>query len=330
MRRHPAHRIAFHALIWCVFAAATLVGTHVSHAQAGSLELEVIDAAGKKIPLVRITMTDASGAVVMQQTTTKKGKAEFGLNQPGTYSMTLDKAGFGSRTLPVEIQTGQITVLTTKMWDQATQNKQDAVDAFNQAIGMIQSRQGEPLELLQKAAQLDPAMADSHRLIAVIQAENGDLEAAGAALDTYLKLVPDGLSQAATAAYEVFRARGQNDQLGPVREHLRAMGANKDFATRVFNEGVAAVREKEKDKALGLFAEASLLDPDMTQAYRSSAAVHFNDEAYAEALPFLNKVLEKDPQNLEAYRLSFFSLIELGQTEEAKARAKAWRGRHPG
>lgn len=294
-------------------------------AQSGRVEMQVTDPADKNVAGAKVTVTDASGTVIAEGETNKKGKLELSLKEAGTYEVTLEKDGLATRTVTVEITAGMTTAADIGLVDQAMAIKQQAIEAFNQAVADIEARNTtEALANFSKAADLDPTLADAHRLVAILESENGNLEPAGKALDQYLALVPTGLKNAAPAAYEIYRARGETAKLPEVRDHLRALGAHGDFAIRVYNEGVAALKEGNNAKAMELFTEATVLDPEMSTAYRSLAALHFNDKEYAKARPYLSKLLSSSPTHTEGHRLLFFSQYEMGELAEATKTATAW------
>ena len=134
---------------------------------------------------------------------------------------------------------------------------------------------------------------------------------------------PEGLMQAAPAAYDVFRARG-DARLDEVRGMLQQIGIAPDYAIKVFNEGVAATKADDKAKAMELFQEASKLNPNLKNVYQSMAALEFNDEKYDAAIPHLQKLVELDPQHAEGHKLLFFSYMNTGKEAEAAKIAPAW------
>jgi len=311
--------------ILAVTGLLTLAGASPAQ-RPGEVEVTVSDRSGNVLADVAITVTDASGATRAEGTTNKKGKYKVTLEGPAaTYDFTFEKPGMGTETMAVEVKPGMISDVTMKLMEEALQNKQRAVDTFNEGVGLLQGGDEDgALDKFEAAAELDAELAEAHRLIAIIQAGRGNLEVAAPALERFLELAPGNLQVAAPAAYPVYRAQGRTEELAAVREHLRTLGIAGDFARKVYNEGVAAVREEKKVEAIALFEEAIALDPSLGAPYQSIAALHFNAQDFDAALPVLERLATVDPQNLEGHRMTFYSHLMKGNAEEAKAAGKRW------
>jgi Tfp pilus assembly protein PilF len=323
-RGRRLHRIALAALGAGAFLLAPAL-----LAQRAQVELEVVDGSGKPIEGVSISVrAESGGDFSYRGTTNKKGKHEATLEAPaGPYLFTFEKAGFAVEEVKIDLQPGMSTTARVSLMDPALKKKGQAVEAFNAGVALLQAgTEAEAYPKFQEAIALDPDLAEGHRLIALIAANQKDLETAGKAVDRYLELQPGGLSQVAPAAYMVFRQRGQTERLAEAREGLRAIGAAGDIAGTVFNEGVAAVRREDFAAARALFQEALELEPKLAPAYQSLAALHFNAGEFAEALPYLDKLFAIAPTHGEGLRMAFFSHLELEQDEQAAAVAKAWFG----
>jgi tetratricopeptide (TPR) repeat protein len=292
----------------------------------GEVEVTVSDAAGQPLPDVTIRVTDASGASRAEGTTNKKGKYKLTLEGPAaSYDFSFEKAGLGSETMAVQVQPGMVADVSMTLRDQALKNKQLAVDAFNAGVALLQGGDEKgALAQFVAASELDAELAEAHRLIAIVAAGTGDIEAAAPALERYLQLAPGNLQAAAPAAYPVYRAQGRTAELPAVREHLRSLGIAGDFARTVYNEGVARVKEDDKDGAIALFEEAIAVDPTLAPAYQSIAALHFNDQDFDAALPYLAQLANVAPENVEGRRMTFYSHLMLGREAEAKPAGKAW------
>lgn len=297
----------------------------------GEVEVVVSDAAGKGLGDVAITVKDAAGATRAEGATNKKGKYKVTLDGPAaSYDFTFEKGGLGTETMAVKVEPGMISSITVTMRDQAVKNKQLAVESFNEGVGLLQG--GDEAEALQKfeaAAELDPELAEAQRLIALIAAGTGDIDRAASALERFLELSPGNLQAAAPAAYPVYRAQGKTEELAAVREHLRALGIARDFATQVYNDGVAEVRAENKDEAIAIFEEAIAVDPTLPAPYQSIAALYFNDQEFDQALPYLEKLANVAPENVEGKRMTFYSHLMQGDTAEAMTAGEGWLSSMP-
>ena len=311
-------------------AAVVVLGLLVAPpalAQRADVEIKVVNPKKKAVGNARVTVSQEASGFSFEGTTNNKGVFKVMIPKPeGTYNFTFEADGLAAATFEFPIDVGEVKTTVTLV-DQATQNEKDAVDSFNAAVVAIQGgKEDEALAAFRKAIELlptDPRMTDAYRLIAIIEAGRGNIDAAEPALEKYLEMNPEGLQAAAPAAYDVFRARGDS-RLGEVRGMLQQLGVAGDFAIKVYNEGVQANKAQDKDKAMGLFQEAATLNPGLTNAYQSMAALEFNDKNYEAALPHLAKLTELDPQNVEGQRLTFFSSLYSGNIDGARAAAKAW------
>ena len=299
-------------------------------AQGGRVELEVSDAKGKKLGGVLITIEHAEGTITGE--TTKKGRYQVNLPNPGAHKFTLVKDGLADHTFDVNVESGVTTTAGITMVDQALKNQQLSVEAFNEGVKLVQGGgdQATALANFQKAAELDPNQSEAFRMVALIAANLGDIDTAGKALDTYLGLDPAGLPKVAPAAYDVYRSTGMKDKLPEVRQHLVAMGANGDYAIKVFNEGVKHVKAEEHEQAIELFEEAITLDPTLAPAHRSMAALYFNDQKWDDALTHLGHLLDISPNHKEGLRLTFFANLSKGDGASARAAGEKWLAQDKG
>ncbi|HVS12338.1 MAG TPA: carboxypeptidase regulatory-like domain-containing protein [Thermoanaerobaculia bacterium] len=297
----------------------------------GDVEVVVSDSSGATLADVQIRVTDATGAVRAEGKTNKKGKYEVALEGPAaSYEFTFEKPGLATETMAVQVQPGMTSTVTMTLIDQTLKNKQLAVETFNEAVGLIQSgNEREALVKATAATELDSELAPAYQLIALIQANLDDLAAAAAAVDRFLELAPESAAAVALPAYLVAREQGKTAELPPLREQLRAQGVARDVASNVYNDGVAAVRAENKEEAIAIFQEAIAVDPTLPAPYQSLAALHFNDQEYAEALPYLDQLATVAPENVEGQRMTFFSQVMLGNREAASAAAKRWFGSVP-
>ncbi|REJ73453.1 MAG: tetratricopeptide repeat protein [Acidobacteria bacterium] len=295
-----------------------------------TLEVEVVDQKGKKVAEAQIVATPSEGGEPVTGTANKKGKYTAAL-APGAWDLVVTAPGFGATKAAVQIEAGMTYSGTITMVDAETARLQEARDAFNAGVARIQENDDEgALEQFEKAASIDDSLSEAHRLIALITSQSGDIDRAEAALERYFELQPDGMQQIAPAAYEVYRARGDAERLPAARQAVRDIGAARDLASKVFNEGVAKNREDDKQGAIALFEEAAALDPTLAAAFRSIAALHFNDQEYEQALAALDSLLGLDPEHKEGLRMAFFSHYELGDPEKATEYGRRWVAQAPG
>jgi tetratricopeptide (TPR) repeat protein len=318
------HRFVFRALL---ASALLLAAPPALLAQAAEVEVEVVDGKGTPLADVKISVRpEGGGDFHYEGVTNKKGKHKATIEAPGgAYLFTFEKAGFAVEEVKIDVQPGMATTAKIPLMDPEKKKKAQAVTTFNEGVALLQAgKEGEALPKFQESVTLDPELAEGHRLVALVAANKGDYDTAGGAVDMYLALQPAGMAQVAPAAYFVFRERGDEAKVAEARQGLQTIGAASDVASTVFNEGVAAVRNKDVPAARAAFQEALALDPKLVPAYQSLAALHFNAGEFQEALPYLEKLFAVAPTHGEGLRMAFFSHLALKHDAEAAAVAKTW------
>jgi tetratricopeptide (TPR) repeat protein len=327
-RRVPAGRTRAAVLAAALATLTTLAGAGALLAQRpAEVEIDVVDAKGAPLDAAKVTVKPAGGGeLVYEGATNKKGKLKATIDAPaGSYLFIFEKAGFAVEEVKIDLQPGMATTARIPLMDPVRKAKAQAVETFNAAVALLQAgKEADAYPKFQEAVVLDPDLAEGHRLVALIAANKNDLEAAAAAVDRYLALQPDGIAQVSPAAYLVFRKRGDAAKTAAARAGLQTVGAAGDVAGTVFNEGVAAVRKEDFATARKLFQEALELDPKLSPAYQSLAALHFNAGEFDQALPYLEKLFGIAPNHGEGLRMAFFSHLSLQHDAEAAAVAARW------
>ncbi len=306
-----------------------LLGLVAATATAQQIELKIVDESEKGIAEATISIQQVGGDHSQSGTTNKKGvyKESFG-GAPGNYTVRVEKEGFGVWQDDIEIGEGGVEGSVTLI-DAAKAAKGQAVDAFNAGVGLLQGgKSAEALAKFQEATQLDPTLPDSYRLIAAIEAMDGDAAVAVEALEQYRQLMPDD-SSIAPIAYEAYRRTGDTEAAAAARDLIAGQPAGTEAAVRVFNDGVAKTKTDELDAAKALFEEALVLDPTLAPASRSLAALHFNEQDWAGALPYVERALETTPDSADVLRMQFFSLVNLDRANEATPVFAKWFAAKP-
>ncbi|MCB1034709.1 MAG: tetratricopeptide repeat protein [Acidobacteria bacterium] len=103
-------------------------------------------------------------------------------------------------------------------------------------------------------------------------------------------------------------------------------GAVKRRALSLYNEGVAAFNEGDKEKAKGLFQQAADADPSLAQARIALAEAAFQTDDPARALAAARVAQGLDPENLEARRLVLQSAQKLEDWDAMDAAADSLKG----
>ena len=298
-------------------------------AQRSQLELQVHDMNGAELGPVNVTVYSPQGEIVLQEATRKNGRLRFRLavlEEP--YRVLLQKDGHPDREVDVQMVEGRDRSLTVQLWDEATATKQQAIDAFNEAIGRIQAGDATgALPLFEKAVELDSTIADAYRMIAAIRHNMGQLAEALEPAGRYLETAPMP-PEMASMFFDIFAA-ADDPRAEDAKQLAIEAGNGAELAPGVFAQGVQAVRGGDDERAVELFREAASLNPRLYQAYRNIGTLYFNDGKFEEALVELDRTLELDPGNQEALRMKFFSFASLGRLDDSIETGKAWLAVNP-
>jgi tetratricopeptide (TPR) repeat protein len=180
--------------------------------------------------------------------------------------------------------------------------------------------------------------------IALIYIEKGEDEKAIAAMEEAKTENPGdvGLMQAEADMYY------RMEDMAKYREIMeKIVEQNPDDAVLYYNLGVSAAQMEENDRAIDYYKRAIELDPSMQNARINLAYVILakerpiveemnslgmskadqkkydelaeqRNQLYRDAMPHLEKVLEKDPNNVEAARTMMNMYYQLNETEKAE------------
>lgn len=181
--------------------------------------------------------------------------------------------------------------------------------------------------------------------IALIYIEKGEKEKAIAAMETAKNENPNDVSLMQAEA-DMYYQMGDMKKYRELIEEVVAQNPND--AVLYYNLGVSSAELGEHDRAIDYYKKAIELDPEMSNARINIAYVILNKEQpiveemnklgmskadqkkydelaqerqniYKEALPHLEKVIAKDPTNIEAARTIMNIHYQLNQTEKAEA-----------
>ncbi|WP_417887631.1 tetratricopeptide repeat protein [Zunongwangia sp.] len=179
--------------------------------------------------------------------------------------------------------------------------------------------------------------------IALIYINQGDNEKAISAMEDAKSNNPDdvGLMQAEANMYYQMGNKEKYNQL--MNELVKK---SPDDSSIYYNLGVSTAELGDKEKAIEYYKKALELDPDMASASMNIAAIILSKERaiidemnglgmskadnkrydelteerkgiYREALPYLEKIIEKDSSNADAVRTAMNIYSQLGEKEKA-------------
>lgn len=191
-----------------LLALALFLSPAVGTSQSSQLQLEVVDMSGNRVGPVKVLITSPDGEVIETETR-RNGRLRIGLRPAETpYRLLLQKAGFPDRETHIQLNAGRTTIAKIELLDEATNRKQQAVDAFNSGIHVARTGDSQgALSLFQRAAELDPTIANAHWMVASGLADQERFEEAAVALDNYLEM-EDMNVEVAPLALAIFEATG--------------------------------------------------------------------------------------------------------------------------
>lgn len=181
--------------------------------------------------------------------------------------------------------------------------------------------------------------------IALIYIDQGEKEKAIAAMDAAKAANPDDTSLLQSEA-DMYYQMGDKEKYKEIMESILEKDPNNP--TLYYNLGVSSYEVGDIDGAVNYYNKALELNPKMTEARLNIAAAILSKEAaiveqmnslglskadtkkydelaaqrkdlYKEALPYLEKVMENNPENIEALRTTMNIYYQLGENEKADA-----------
>lgn len=325
--RRPSHAPLAGLVLGIFFV---ILGSALPALAEKGIDLNVVDNNGKKLGFVTVVLEAQDGSGFTQTlTANKRGNVKDSVKGPaGAYKATFTLDGYAPYTADLNIVDDQVQQGTITMVDQATANLQRSREAFNEGVAKLRNNdEDEALKLFQESMSLDPTLAQPHGLTAMVLANQKKWDEAATALDAYLELSPNGLSEIpaiAPSAYMLYRHQGDAEAKAKALEILRANDMAKDVAPDIYNEGVEASKGDNTEAAEALFLEALDLDPALLPAYTGLAALNFNNQKWEKAVQYADQLLAKLPRSRDGQRMAFFANWELGNKEQAEAHAKAW------
>jgi tetratricopeptide (TPR) repeat protein len=274
------HRAALTALILALAFSGALwaVGE-------GRIIVTVTDDAGAPIEGAKAVLTRAGG-YRLEKVSDKKGQLMLlVLDATQDYQIHIEKTGYGPFDGSVKPKLQDTVRLTYALPKTATPSASapapeaprelsgadQAILAYNEGVAAL--RDGKiagAVPSLEKAASLNPGLAEAQGALADVYLELKRYGDALAAADRFLALKP-GDAQGLRARYDALRAAGDNEK---AREALEALAAadpkSPETAVRFFNEGAELARKGKLDEAAGFFnrvVEIAPADPKFAKAH---------------------------------------------------------------
>ncbi len=300
--------------------ALALAGAGTLHAVGeGRVICTVTDEANAPIAGARATLSREGGYKLEKVSDAKGQLTLLVLDATKEYRLHIEKEGYGAYDGPVKPKL-QDTIRLTFALPKAAGPKagaaaaeapkelsgaDQAITAYNEAVTALRGGNvAAALPNLEKAATLNPALAEAQATLAEVYLELKRYGDALAAADRYLALKP-GDPRGLRARYDALKAAGDNEKS---REALDALAAadpqNPDTAVRYFNAGAELARTGKLDEAAVYFEHVVAIapaDPKFSKAHYVLGMTYAKEDGKkAEAKQQLQTFLQMAPQDSDA------------------------------
>jgi tetratricopeptide (TPR) repeat protein len=279
----------------------------------------VTDEAGAPIEGAKAVLTRAGG-YRLEKVSDKKGQFMLlVLDATQDYQIHIEKAGYGPFDGPVKPKLQDTVRLTFALPRTAAlaagapapeapkelSGADQAILAYNEGVTAL--RDGKiagAVPSLEKAASLNPNLAEAQSALADVYLELKRYGDALAAADRFLALKP-GNPQGLRARYDALRAAGDNEKAREALEVLYAADPKSpETATRFFNEGADRARAGKLDDAAGFFervVEIAPEDPKFAKAHYVLGMTYAKEDGKkAQAREHLQAFLNMAPKDPDA------------------------------
>lgn len=290
-----------------IIIITALIASNLYSAPLGKLRMTVLDAKGKPIPGVKVTIQDTVDKhLVYTVTTDKVGIAiQVGL-QNHVIQVTLEKEGYRALIKNIKIPVGllieeRFTMSTVEegiQQQEAASPQTRAIDAFNQAATFIREKKyDEATAELNKSITLDNTIYQAYYYLGVIYFEQGKFQEAIEPLTKATTLNP-GYANSYRLLAAVYEKLGDKAQAEKFTKLAQEKGGK--TAPDAYNEGIAAFNAGDMDKAIQAFDEALKLDEKFSPAYYQLGLSYVNKGENEKAVAAFKKYLELKPDGEEA------------------------------
>ncbi len=273
---------------------------------------EVLDAKGKAVKSARISVLDQDGNVVTSVPVDKKGKFEV-VVPAGQYVFLVEAEGYGPYRRNATVEDGAEIEALVQLIDVETWKQQQLPRIFNEGVEALQGGDFATAKArFAEIEEVDPNFPPLPRVKAAIAHGEKDWAAAGAALEALVVAEGQLDPQLMPMAVEVLLWLGDRDRAVQILSAMPEAQRGTVNTVGFYNEAIRLVRDAEDpDAAMEMFETITVVDPDNVGALQGMAAIEFNREAYAEALPLIDELLAADAGHGEGLRMRFYSLLEM-------------------
>ncbi len=306
-------------------------------ATGGRVAGEVVNPQGEPLADVQVTIRGQEVEYEKAAVTNRKGKFTVVLlDASRTYMIRLQKAGYRTVVEPLDPEVGGTT---RKQWTLepgeaggadlpsaeeqqagevlAATGKGKAVKLYNEGAALYEAGDIDGSKVtFERALAEDPELAAAHGALANIYLDREEFETALVHVQRVTELAPDQVV-GYRMLFDAHWGRGAREEALAVLDRLIEMDPGSSTAVRIFNVGVAAVKEQELAEARARFEQALTVYPELDAAHLPLGQIHFAFGDYESARKQAELDLAANPESFNGLLLSYRANHELGNAEEA-------------
>ena len=314
---------------------AAIAGLGAMPADAGveaSVGGTITDAEGNRLQGVKVTVFSSEES--RSDMTNKKGRFRvMVMDSTQRLTIRIEKEGYESIEEPLEASVGESVnknwVMTAVVATGELAGNSAAIEAYN--AGATAFNAGDPALArsgFESALELDPDLIEARRVLTVVyfQLQEWDLAASAARLLSDVE--PDN-DATLKIGFDASTQLGDRERAELFLDRLVALGPAPDTAKRLFNFGVGALREGNREAAVARFEQAIEMDPNLGVAYGGLASLYLEDGLYDKALESADRLLAVDPGSAEGLGIRYEAYRRMGDEANMKAALDELQGADP-
>jgi tetratricopeptide (TPR) repeat protein len=269
-----------------------------AQAQTGTLRGMVVDADGKGIADVKVTIV-FTGGLTRKFETKSNSRGEFlqvGIPS-GNYDINFTRDGFRDFVLPWRISIGVTELPQPVKLDKGPRNAADALAkikaAFKEAVDLTNAgKYDEAVTAYNAILATNPNITAIYKNLGLVYVQKKDYAAAETAYLKVLDLEP-GDPDATLALAGVYLGTGQKDRAKEMLD--KATAANPGDPKAQFRQGVFLRNANDNEGAIQAFQTVIAAEPANADAYFNLGQLMVGVGKFPEAVQYLEKYLSFNP-----------------------------------
>ncbi len=210
------------------------------------------------------------------------------------------------KRLEIAFENGKSYFITVKFlpFYSAGTNKEKAALLYKTALQEFATNSEEKaIELLRKAIDLDPLLADAYESLGVILSRHEQYDEAIALMHRLQSLMPDSVMAHTNLSvyYMHLGDKERAEEEKAIAMSIRMSQLAAEHLNKKKQEEEKAKQEEEGERRLAMFRQVLEIDPQDFLANNGVGTVYVELGKYEEALPYLKKAIEVKPTHTVAY-----------------------------